>query len=359
MNNRFKFNDKIYEQKNGAPMGCNLSPIVAETLVSHIFKQAMSTFPNKPKFLKFYVDDSFLIINKQYADLFHAHINNIASKYGSIKFTIEKETENQLPFLDVLVKRDQLTIKTRVYRKATHSERYLNFYSHHSLNIKKSVIRSLSLRAISHTSDKNDLAIEFDHIRNVLTINDYPIKLIDSIIKYSLDNFDQPHAPNYDITRAINMPYYSGVSEEIHKIFKAHNINVAYSSGATLKSLLNDNNQDILSKNNVVYNLACSTCNAHYVGTTKRKLKDRINEHKGAIKTLKRSNVAAHIASNPNHQVDFSNPKISFRENKYKSWMFLESWQIEKCKMQKIDLMNDKQNSNTCIPRTYLTLLKQ
>ena len=36
----FLFNEKYYSQKTGAPMGSNLSPIVAEVLVSHIFDQA-------------------------------------------------------------------------------------------------------------------------------------------------------------------------------------------------------------------------------------------------------------------------------------------------------------------------------
>ena len=49
----FTFNNKIYQQITGAGMGCNLSPIVAECLVSYIFDRALNTFKNPPNSLNF------------------------------------------------------------------------------------------------------------------------------------------------------------------------------------------------------------------------------------------------------------------------------------------------------------------
>ena len=57
------------------------------------------------------------------------HLNSIDA---CIHFTIEKESDGQLPFLDILLKREEDgSISTSVYRKATHTDHYLYFHSHH------------------------------------------------------------------------------------------------------------------------------------------------------------------------------------------------------------------------------------
>ena len=64
-------------------------------------------------------------------------MNNI---HANIKFTVETEKDNHLPFLDVLITRteDEL-INTTLYRKPTFTGLYMNF--------KRSLIRGLFNRA--------------------------------------------------------------------------------------------------------------------------------------------------------------------------------------------------------------------
>ncbi len=60
---------------------------------------------------------------------FHRHLNSIEP---SIQFTLEAESEGQLAFLDVLISHNpDGSINTTVYRKPTHTNKYLNFSSHH------------------------------------------------------------------------------------------------------------------------------------------------------------------------------------------------------------------------------------
>ncbi|XP_054163707.1 uncharacterized protein LOC128961485, partial [Oppia nitens] len=108
-------NDKFYIQKSGAPMGCNLSPVLAETLVSYIFELSLNNCNFKPSFLKFFVDDSFLIINKRYVEKYLFHINKIGKSIGNIQFTIEYEINNILNFLDVQLIKNNESIDTLVY----------------------------------------------------------------------------------------------------------------------------------------------------------------------------------------------------------------------------------------------------
>ncbi len=126
------FNDKFYLQSGGCPMGCSLSPIIAEALVQHIFKTASINFSNPLRILQFFVD-SFLILKISSLEPFIDYINNFNKEIKSIKFTKEIENpEGVSPFFYLHIKRMNDTLETRVYRKATHSNRYLNFEPYHS-----------------------------------------------------------------------------------------------------------------------------------------------------------------------------------------------------------------------------------
>ena len=53
------------------------------------------------------------------------HLNSVCL---SIKFTVEVEKEVTLPFLDTLLRRKgDCTLDVTVYRKPTHTDRYLDF----------------------------------------------------------------------------------------------------------------------------------------------------------------------------------------------------------------------------------------
>ena len=57
------------------------------------------------------------------------HMNEVEA---SIKFTVKVESESRLPFLDVQLHHGaDGAISTTVYRKPTHTDRYLNFSSKH------------------------------------------------------------------------------------------------------------------------------------------------------------------------------------------------------------------------------------
>ena len=70
-------------------------------------------------------------------------LNHLYSIRPTIKFTMELEEEGSLPFLDTRVTRlanGELDIT--VYRKKTHTDRYLHFESHHPNHVKKGTVRS-------------------------------------------------------------------------------------------------------------------------------------------------------------------------------------------------------------------------
>ena len=105
-------------------MGSPVSPVVANLCMEEIEETAIDSAPVPPKIWKHYVDDSFCVIKKNAVSSFHDSMNSIDPH---ISFTIEHESNGQLPFLDTLISRDNERLNTDVYRKPTHTDRYLDF----------------------------------------------------------------------------------------------------------------------------------------------------------------------------------------------------------------------------------------
>ena len=360
-NNYFSFNNTMYKQISGAPMGCNLSPILAEALVSTIFENALLNF-DQVKFCRFYVDDSFLIINHRHVDKFFAHINSIGEKFGNIKFTMEKEHDNCLSFLDTKLTRINGQINTSVFRKETHSHRYLNFYSHSSIQNKKGVINNLVKRSARISNNQTDLNNDITIIREGLKLNNYPDTFIDKNIHECIAkmNNQQLHeiCEEIDFTKIVVIPYYKSLSERISDILRTKGIKVVFKRGNTIGNMLSHKNKEIdQDKYNIVYNLDCNNCPYVYVGQTKRTLNARITEHKNALNyPYLKSNVADH-AINYKHDINFDKPRIKYRERNCHARKFLESYDIERLKKSKIPIMNDQQNSQCLIPNIYMSML--
>jgi hypothetical protein len=88
---------------------------------------------------------------------------------------VEKETENKLAFLDTMTTRDHTnTIQVSVYRKPTHTNKYLDFNSHHPTTHKRSVINSLLNRADIIPTSTSGKRKEHKHVFKVLIDNGYP-----------------------------------------------------------------------------------------------------------------------------------------------------------------------------------------
>ena len=103
---------------------------------------------------------------------FHNQLNTIST---SIKFTKELEKSAQLAFLDVSVQqlKDGL-LEISVYGKPTHTDRYLKHSSHHPVNQKASVARTLFSRANRITSNNEKKIKEFHQITKTLKNNEFP-----------------------------------------------------------------------------------------------------------------------------------------------------------------------------------------
>ena len=144
-----------------------------------IEEMAIDTTPTPPKAWKRYVDDSFCIIKRNAFDSFHNTLNSI-DKHISV--TIEEENNNQIAFLDALITRKDNALIIEVYRKPTHTDRYLDFFSHHDKRHKISTAETLLHRATNLPSTKQGKETELIHVTDALRFNNYP-QNISNILK--------------------------------------------------------------------------------------------------------------------------------------------------------------------------------
>jgi hypothetical protein len=142
---------------------------------------ALDSAPYKQSLWLRYVDDTFVVWPHGPEQL-HNFLSHPNSLRPSTHFNMETESNNAISFLDVLVLRKEPTLVTQVYRKPSHTARYLNFKSNHLPHMKRGLIQSLHNRVSTICQERQYLAKEINNLRHDLPLKGYPQSFIDSVI---------------------------------------------------------------------------------------------------------------------------------------------------------------------------------
>ena len=161
----------------GSPLGALFANIFMCELENTLIPQLGDKMSNWTR----YVDDTFAFIKLDTEKEIQETLN---SYHRSIKFTYECENKNTIPFLDVLISRENDgKLQTSVYRKVTNTDIYMNWHSHAPQTWKIATLKSLVKRAFLISSTESSLEKELSHLKKVFaTFNQYPKKLIEEII---------------------------------------------------------------------------------------------------------------------------------------------------------------------------------
>jgi len=95
----FKFNDKVYKQTYGTPMGSPLSPIVADLALQDLKSHTLSKLPFSFPFYVGYVDDIALVAPHNSLDVILLEFNSFHTRF---KFTMEVGGK-ELNFLELKI----------------------------------------------------------------------------------------------------------------------------------------------------------------------------------------------------------------------------------------------------------------
>ena len=287
----------------------------SEIVMQKIEEDVMPIIQDISLFWYRYVDDVIACIE---TDKIQQVLTAINAINNSIQFTVEKEQNSSLNFLDLNITRNDLgNLSFGIHRKPTHTEKYLNYNSSHPLEHKNSVIRSLMHRA-DNLCDEDKKTEEFNHIKQVLQTNQYPMKQINKISQKTLNRrTDRQVTSTNPNLRYVSVPYIPGISERVSHIFRKFDIKIAHKPTNTIKNKichLKDKRKN-LDKAGVVYQVDCNDCQAKYIGETGRQTRDRMKEHERDVTNQKpASKIFQHVDGNQGHSFDFENVHVLANE---------------------------------------------
>ena len=160
----------------------------------------------------------------------HRHLNSLRE---SIQLTIEKEENDCLPFLDVLVKKEGNCITTSIHRKKTHTDHYLHYQSYHHPRVKSGIISYLWARAETVCTGTNATR-EKEHLCDVFVANGYP----EEMTRKSLHRHKSKRPTQTEEDGKIDticLPYIQGLSEDVERAVRDLNIRAVFKTTLTLR----------------------------------------------------------------------------------------------------------------------------
>jgi uncharacterized protein (UPF0335 family) len=296
--------------------------------------------------------DDCLAIWKHGKEELQKYLDYLNSCHDNIKFTIEIEKDNKIPFLDVLIsKKTDGTLGHTLYKKPTSTNKYLHPESHHHPSQISGVIKTLSHRAEQICDEKN-IKKEKENLTTTLKCNGYSERQVRKIIYGNkVTKTRTEESENWPV---VTLPYVKGTTEKIARLLRKHKIKTAHKPHKKIKDFINSPKEPIEAKNKCgIYKINCN-CGLSYIGQTGRRIEERLREHERSIrlKQTDKSAVAEHIL-NQGHEIEWQKTNLLHNTRRYKTRLIKEAIEIYRHK-------NNNFNREDAYPlsKAWLTLIK-
>jgi len=346
----FQFRNNFFEQEDGMAMGCPLSTIGADIFMERL-EDDLIRGNHTVKFYSRYVDDIFMIIRGRQTEKVLQLLNSFDP---NVQFTYEKENEQKLPFLDVLIRRQEDgKFKFSIYRKTTHTDKYLDWHSVHPKAHKITVVNTLVQRALK-ICDIEYLEDELEHITNTLVLlNNYPRPWVENQIKRIKYKFYNNCPTLPETMPRVILPYVPTLTESVGRIITRTLGNpLGYIPFNRMSDIVSTHKDKDICPNCGVYKISCA-CGALYIGETGRDLSVRMKEHQdhSRLGHIDKSAIANHTWENINdngHHIDWDSAQIIVSEARHTQRKLMEAIIIKKAINDDIPIMNRKEEEGSC-----------
>lgn len=299
--NIFQFRGKFYMQTDGASIGNALSSFIAELFMCH-FETSLERHPLFPRFYRRYIDDIFAILNKRMFDalkkLFEEKMDSI--KQGAIRFTIERQVDGKLPFLNTMCEIVNGKIEVDVYRKPTHTMRLITSDSFHDIKHKMAAYHAMAHFMTSLALTEEKIQKETRKILGIGLVNGFNESAIMKIIEkhQAKKQLNELSTFYTEPPKRISVRYYPEVTRLLKPVYKKCNIELVHRNEGSLRNTLGRTKDTPLDLHKSgIYRIQCACCGRYYFGMTIRKVFIRFNEHVNSARWKNKIAVGKHIFS--------------------------------------------------------------
>ncbi|XP_057308273.1 uncharacterized protein LOC130646150 [Hydractinia symbiolongicarpus] len=269
----FLFNNEMYEQVDGVAMGSPLAPILANLFMGVKEKEWIKNYSGcGPTYYRRYVDDIFALFNDESEAL--AFFEYLNQRHPNIKFTLEKQVDGKLPFLDILIENTSDKFYTSVFHKSTYTGLLTNYFSFTPKIYKIGLNKTLIDRTFKINNSWKHFDINIKALTEILRKNFFHTKLV-----------------NHHISNYLDKNFSTAVTAETTNVLEKRYFKLPFIGKYSITAK---------EKVNQLVNKMCkeiNVCNASYVGETTRHISSRVKEH---LKTDKNSQIFKHMQSNLN-----------------------------------------------------------
>ena len=366
-NNDFEFYGKTYLQIMGTAMGKRFAPALANLYLIDFDEQAMNGFRVKPLLFFRYLDDIFALWQGDIESLkeYEKFLNSLIP---DIKIKLEFSPK-EINFLDTTIYISENKLLTKIYFKDTDTHQLLHKDSFHPKHTFRGLLRSQFIRFKRISSTKIDYESSSKILISVLRHRGYSfteMKRIKDDIWYNylenktiLDNRDiLPITIDYcsintqlgrDLKGIINQDNFlkkgrvliayrnsknlqqilirskltknaengefTGCGEARCKLCRIHACDTSTFTSNHYNKKFNVKGKVNCKSSNVVYLITCRKCGVQYVGETSRALKDRMSDHRSAIKLKKNTPIGLHFNQDNHSFLDLKMTGIEIMQN--------------------------------------------
>lgn len=289
-------------------MGSPIASIIAEIFLQDFEHKHIDTLKQKYNIKEYirYVDDILCILETDNAEHLLEEIN---TKHAKIQFTLEKENNDSINFLDLNIKKSNNKLEFKIHRKPTQTSCIIHNTSNHPYKQKIAALDNYVHRLITTPMSKSEYNNEINILKSIALENGYAPQIINNIIKRKRKNKNKIKQSTSNEAEEhkkwITFTYTGNEIYNITKLFKPYNLKIAYKTNNTItRKLINNIETKNIYEQNGVYSLQCNTCTKVYIGQTGRKFKERYTEHIRAIKNQKTNSQFANHVINENHSYD-------------------------------------------------------
>lgn len=310
------------------------------------FEELVLNSKQAKQYIKFwyrYVDDILICFDgtSRQLESFLDFVNTINNK---IQFTLERECDREITFLDLRIKNVENKFIFDIFRKPTFTDTTIPVDSVHPSSQKLSSYYAMIYRALTLPLSNENLEKELNTIKIIATNNGFESKIINQIKhkvlrKLTLSSIIMEDKEN-DFFRTLT--YFGKISEKIAGVLRKQVTNITFKPAVKLGNLL-INNKDRCEKNKKsgVYKLTCQDCQGVYIGQTGRSFETRKKEHWRSLRLKKSDSTFANHLMEEGHKPS-SDMKILHVQSKGFKLDVLEAMEVYKNKKESQILLNEQ-----------------